>query len=244
MLNHYTYLNEHTTKWVSFVHGAGGSSSIWFRQIRAFKKEFNVLILDLRGHGNSKPTIKDTFNNEYTFNAITQDIIEVLAHLKIQKSHFIGISLGTILIRNLAEQKPDLVESMVLGGAILKLNVRSQILICVGNLFKSVVPYMMLYKLFAFIIMPKKNHKESRWFKLTAEINPLLRFFRAKDIKIPTLYVMGAQDHLFLPSIKRVVKDHLQSSLYVVENCGHVVNVEQPEDFNTKTIGFLKGLSI
>ena len=83
MLNHYIYLNEHTTKWVSFVHGAGGSSSIWFRQIRAFKKEFNVLILDLRGHGNSKPTIKDTFNNEYTFNAITQDIIEVLAHLKI-----------------------------------------------------------------------------------------------------------------------------------------------------------------
>ena len=261
MLNHYIYLNEHTTKWVSFVHGAGGSSSIWFRQIRAFKKEFNVLILDLRGHGNSKPTIKDTFNNEYTFNAITQDIIEVLAHLKIQKSHFIGISLGTILIRNLAEKNPDLVESMVLGGAILKLNVRSQILMRVGNLFKSVVPYMMLYKLFAFIIMPKKNHKESRilfvneakklyqkefirWFKLTAEINPLLRFFRAKDIKIPTLYVMGAQDHLFLPSIKRVVKDHLKSSLYVVENCGHVVNVEQPEDFNTKTIGFLKGLSI
>ena len=59
MLNHYTYLNENTTEWVSFIHGAGGSSSIWFRQIRAFKKEFNVLILDLRGHGNSKPTLKD-----------------------------------------------------------------------------------------------------------------------------------------------------------------------------------------
>jgi len=148
---------------------------------------------------------------------------------------------------------------MVMGGAILKLNVRSQILMRVGNIFKSVVPYMMLYKLFAFIIMPKKNHKESRilfaneakklyqkefirWFKLTAEINPLLRFFRAKDIQIPTLYVMGAQDHLFLPSIKRVVKEHVQSSLYVVENCGHVVNVEQPEDFNTKTIGFLKAI--
>lgn len=260
MLNHYTYLNENTTKWVSFVHGAGGSSSIWFRQIRAFKKEFNVLVLDLRGHGNSKPTIKDTFNTEYTFNAITQDILEVLTHLKIKKSHFIGISLGTILIRNLAEKRPDLVESMVLGGAILKLNFRSQILMRVGNLFKSVVPYMMLYKLFAFIIMPKKNHKESRilfvneakklyqkefirWFKLTAEINPLLRFFRAKDIKIPTLYVMGEQDHLFLPSIKRVVNEHVASSLYVVENCGHVVNVEQPDDFNTKTIGFINSLS-
>lgn len=102
MLNHYTYLNENTTKWVSFVHGAGGSSSIWFRQIRAFKKEFNVLVLDLRGHGNMNPTFKDTFSNEYTFNAITEDIFEVLEYLKIKKSHFIGISLGTILIRNLA----------------------------------------------------------------------------------------------------------------------------------------------
>lgn len=70
MLNHYTYLNENTTKWVSFVHGAGGSSSIWFRQIRAFKKEFNVLVLDLRGHGNMNPTFKDTFSNEYTLSLI------------------------------------------------------------------------------------------------------------------------------------------------------------------------------
>ena len=164
MLNHYTYLNENTTKWVSFVHGAGGSSSIWFRQIRAFKKEFNVLVLDLRGHGNTTPTFKDTFNDEYTFNAITEDILEVLDYLKIKKSHFIGISLGTILIRNLAEKKPDLVESMVLGGAIIKLNFRSQILMRVGNIFKSVVPYMMLYKLFAFIIMPKKTIKNQELF--------------------------------------------------------------------------------
>lgn len=259
MLNHYQYLNETSTKWVTFIHGAGGSSSIWFRQIRAFRKEFNVLVLDLRGHGNSKPVLKDAWSDAYTFDAITNDIIEVLEFLEIKKSHFVGISLGTILIRNLAEKNPELVESMVMGGAILKLNFRSQILMRVGNIFKSVVPYMFLYKLFAFIIMPRKNHKESRtlfaneakklchkefirWYQLTAQINPLLRFFRAKDIQIPTLYVMGAQDHLFLPSIKRVVNDHVQSSLLVIENCGHVVNVEQPDNFNSQTINFLKAL--
>lgn len=74
------------------------------------KKEFNVLILDLRGHGNSKPTLKDTFNPKYTFDSITNDIVEVIEHLKIQKSHFIGISLGTILIRNLAEKRPRIGE--------------------------------------------------------------------------------------------------------------------------------------
>ena len=260
MLNYYSYPHTTSKEWVTFVHGAGGSSSIWFKQIRDFKKHFNVLILDLRGHGNSKPTLKDTFNPKYTFDSITSDIVEVVEHLKIEKSHFIGISLGTILIRNLAEKKPDLVQSMVMGGAIIKLNFRSQVLMRVGNIFKSVVPYMMLYKLFAFIIMPKKNHKKSRllfvneakklyqkeflrWFKLTSEINPLLRFFRAKDIKIPTLYVMGAEDHLFLPSIKNVVSKHKSSSVVVVDNCGHVVNVEQPEVFNNQTINFIHSLA-
>jgi len=242
------------------VHGAGGSSSIWYKQVRDFKKEFNVLILDLRGHGNSKPTLKDTFNPKYTFDSITHDIVEVIEHLNIRKSHFIGISLGTILIRNLAEKRPEMVKSMIMGGAIIKLNFRSQMLMKIGNIFKSVVPYMMLYKLFAFIIMPKKNHKNSRllfvneakklyqkeflrWFKLTAEINPLLRFFRAKDIKIPTFYIMGAEDHLFLPSIKHIVSQHVTSTLFVVENCGHVVNVEQPEMFNCQTIRFINSLA-
>ncbi|WP_375240006.1 alpha/beta fold hydrolase, partial [Aurantibacter sp.] len=222
MLHYNTYLHETSKNWVTFVHGAGGSSSIWFKQIRAFKAEFNVLFLDLRGHGNSKPKFKDAFNTKYTFDNVTNDIVEVIDHLKIEKSHFVGISLGTILIRNLAENYPKRVDSMILGGAIMKLNLRSQILVKLGIIFKSVVPYMLLYKFFAYIIMPRKNHKSSRilfvneakklyqkefirWFKLTSEINPLLRFFRAKDIKIPTLYIMGEQDHLFLPSIKNIV---------------------------------------
>ena len=159
MLHYYSYPNTNATEWVTFVNGAGGSSSIWYKQVRDFKKEFNVLILDLRGHGNSKPTLKDTFNSKYTFDSITNDIVEVIEHLKIQKSHFIGISLGTILIRNLAEKRPELVKSMIMGGAIIKLNFRSQVLMKLGVVFKSVVPYMLLYKLFAFIIMPKRNHK-------------------------------------------------------------------------------------
>jgi pimeloyl-ACP methyl ester carboxylesterase len=200
------------------------------------------------------------FSKKYTFDAITHDIVEVIDHLKIVSSHFAGISLGTILIRNLAEKHPDRVKSMIMGGAILKLDFRSQVLMKVGMLCKSIVPYMMLYKLFAFIIMPRKNHKSSRllfvneakklyqkefikWFKLTSEINPLLKMFRLKDVNIPTFYVMGEQDHLFLPSIKKVVDKHVTSSLLVVKNCGHVVNVEQASQFNDASIDFIKNIS-
>jgi pimeloyl-ACP methyl ester carboxylesterase len=154
LLNYTIYNHPSSNKWVTFVHGAGGSSSIWFKQVRAFKAEFNVLILDLRGHGNSQVGLKDVMNTKYTFDVITTDIIEVIDHLKIEKSHFTGISLGTILIRNLAEQYPERVESMILAGAIMKLNFRAQILIRLGVTLKSVVPYMLLYKFFAFIIFP------------------------------------------------------------------------------------------
>jgi len=259
MINYYSYKNSENKDWVTFVHGAGGSSSIWFKQIRSFKNDYNVLVLDLRGHGRSKPKLSDALKSNYTFDAITSDILEVLDHLKIETSHFVGISLGTILIRNLAELHPHRVKSMIMGGAILKLNFRSQVLMRFGVICKSVIPYMYLYKLFAFIIMPRKAHKESRvlfineakklyqkefmrWFKLASEINPLLRFFRLNDIGIPTIYIMGDEDHLFLPNVRKVVAKHKLSTLHVVPNCGHVVNVQKPQIFNKESLSFLKAL--
>lgn len=257
---HYTlYPHKTSQEWVTFVHGAGGSSSIWYKQIRAYTKHYNVLMLDLRGHGNSKPKLKQAFNQRYTFEVIVADIIEVLDYEKIENSHFVGISLGTILIRQLAETYPDRVRSMVMGGAIVKLNVRSQILMRLGNVVKSIIPYLWLYRFFAFIIMPKKNHRESRllfvreakklyhkeflrWYKLTTELKPLLRLFRQVDVGIPTLYVMGEEDYMFLPSIEKLASLQSSAQLAVVPQCGHVVNVEQPTVFNTTTLRFLNGV--
>lgn len=257
MIHHIIYSHPKSSEWVVFVHGAGGSSSIWFKQIRAFQKEFNVLLLDLRGHGDSQNIIQKAFKQKYTFQAIAEDVLEVIDHLKIKNAHFVGISLGTIVIRQLAEMHPERVKSMILGGAILKMNFRSQILMKLGNLFKYVLPYLVLYRFFAFVIMPKKNHKKSRllfineakklyqkefikWFKLTAEINPVLRLFRQVELNIPTLYVMGEEDYMFLPSVRKVVENHYKTAkLFVVQNCGHVVNVEQPQVFNEAVIPFI-----
>ena len=111
--------------------------------------------------------------------------------------------------------------------------------------------------MFAFIIMPNRNHKESRllfireakklyqkefnrWFKLTSEVVPLLRVFRQKSIGIPTLYVMGEQDYMFLPSVRKVVKHHQEAVLQVIPNCGHVVNIENPQLFNKITLNYLQ----
>lgn len=256
MLHYSTLIKNENCDWVTLVHGAGGSSTIWYKQLRDFKQHFNVLLIDLRGHGKSKSPIYEQLKR-YSFDTIGDDIIEVLNHLQIAKSHFVGISMGTIIIREIAERFPERIQSMIMGGAVMKLNIRGQILMRAGALLQSVLPYLALYKLFAFIIMPKRKHKESRnlfikeakklyqkefkrWFTLISQVNPLLSLFRIKDTGIPTLYIMGEEDHMFLPSIAALVKNHMSSQLVVIPQCGHVVNVEKPHFFNQTVVAFMQ----
>ena len=217
MLYHKTFELGPDRDWVVFVHGAGGSSSIWFKQLRAYREHFNVLLLDLRGHGQSNQ-LQQVVKGHYSFRAVTEDILRLLDHLRIPRAHFVGISLGTILIRHLAELCPERVKSMVLGGAILRLDIRSRVLVQLGRVGQHILPYMWLYRLFAFIIMPRQHHQESRnlfvrearklcqkefkrWFRLATEVNPLMRYFKERALPIPTLYVMGEEVHMFLTPV-------------------------------------------
>ncbi|MFB1002755.1 MAG: alpha/beta fold hydrolase, partial [Bacteroidia bacterium] len=98
MLHYTTHIHSSDGQWVTFIHGAGGSSSIWYKQVRAFQKHYNVLLIDLRGHGKSKKPIYEKLKR-YRFDNIGDEVIEVLDHLEIKTTHWVGISLGTIVIR-------------------------------------------------------------------------------------------------------------------------------------------------
>ena len=106
MLHHSTYTRSEAAPWVTFIHGAGGSSSIWYKQIRAFQDRFNILLIDLRGHGQSKSHLDHQGSLPYTFDAIAREVIDVLDNLRISSTHLVGISLGTIIVREIAELLP------------------------------------------------------------------------------------------------------------------------------------------
>lgn len=258
MLYHKKFLNHPEKDWVIFIHGAGGSSSIWFKQVRAYQEEFNVILVDLRGHGKSKEmsTMKKYYKEKYSFKTVSHDVIDVLRDNNIKNAHFVGVSLGTIIIRSIADIEPDVVKSAVMCGAITRLDVRSRVLVWLGHTFKKIVPFMWLYKIFAWAIMPKRNHQESRslfireakelarkeflkWFRLTYDVNPLLRYFKEKEMENPTLYVMGSEDHMFLPPVQKMVTEFERSKLEIIPDCGHVCNIEKPDLFNEISIEFL-----
>lgn len=259
MLYHHIIEHPESKERVVFIHGAGGSSGVWYKQIKEFKKHYNLLFIDLRGHG--KSVSKNTLKRYYTFRTVALEIIEVLDHHNLKQCHFLGVSLGTIIIRELAEYDPSYVKSIIMAGAVMKFNVKSKILLNVADKVKHFLPYMWIYKIYANILMPKKRHKTSRnlfikeaiklkrneflnWMTLNNEINSLLNIFCQNELPIPVIYIMGDEDYMFLTQVKLLPNKHKQySSLVVLKDAGHVCNVDQGEEFNKVALEFLSAVA-
>lgn len=253
MIYYQAHRNQDSNEWVTFVHGAGGSSRIWVRQIEFFKKLFNVIELDLRGHGNSK----DSHHNikRYDFCSITEDIVKILDNEKIEKTHFIGISLGSLIIRNLINMHPERCKSAVLGGMIVRINPLSKVLLIAATLAKNIIPIQLLYSILANVLLPKRSHSHSKskfikeakklsrkeflkWFELTKELKSLFLSFKNSS-NVPMMVIQGKEDYLFIKDVKNYVKKQAGMLLKIIPECGHVVNIQASSKFNDLASKFI-----
>jgi pimeloyl-ACP methyl ester carboxylesterase len=75
-------------------------------------KDHQVITMDVRGHGKSdKPKKEDAYGPE-----LVEDVVRLLDHLKIEKAHIVGYSMGGIIAGNFIVKHPDRVLSGTLGG--------------------------------------------------------------------------------------------------------------------------------
>ena len=83
----------------------------------------------------------------------------------------------------------------------------------------------------------------NRWFKLTARLTSYLNRVEHENNDKPTIYIMGSEDHMFLAPVKSIVELNPRILLNIVPNCGHVVNIEQAEQFNEISLNFIRKLA-
>ncbi len=155
---YYQVLKKGTDReWVILLHGLGGSSSIWYKQVEEYARHFNVVLVDLYGHGKTRETLP-----AYSFESLAGATLRVMDELELDCAHVAGISLGSILASVMGAMAPHRVKSLILGGAVPGLNLRSRFLLHTAKVLRYAMPYMWLYRLFALIMMPRKRHAKSR----------------------------------------------------------------------------------
>lgn len=259
MLNYKTYKRSDNHQWIVMIHGAGGSIEVWYKQITDFARHFNLLLVDLAGHGNSAMG-KEPSHSLFDFETAAGQVIEVVNHLNIEKAHFMGLSLGSIIVRVIADLHSERVSSMVLAGAVTELSIPTSLLLRLAEVMKHIVPYRLLKWMFAKIIMPQRRYGESmrlflhnaqrlsfdnfqRWLKLGTDINDKIRALFRKRLSIPTLYIMGEDDYLFLEKIESAVRHGGKlAHAAIVPDAGHVCNVDNKRLFNRISIDFLQNI--
>ena len=255
MLHYKTIVNNQFDNWIVMVHGAGGSIEVWFRQVADYARHFNLLLVDLAGHGGSS---NEAFGKGFNFNRAAEQVMEVVNHLKIEKGHFIGLSLGSIVVRLIAKHNPQQVSSMVLAGAVTELNAKVRILLTLATTFKCIIPYALIKSVIAKCIIPQGKYGNSKklflnsakkvsfdsflnWLKLGDGVSQYIKELFNEYISIPTLYLMGEDDKLFLPQVQQTVRNGGDNvSLIVVPNAGHVCNVDNKKFFNQHSLAFMQ----
>lgn len=100
---------------VILIHGLYSSGQMNWRApgtTQELAKHFQVITLDVRGHGGSgKPTEESAYGLE-----LVEDVVRLMDHLKIQKAHIVGYSMGGMITMKLLTRHPERVQSAVLGG--------------------------------------------------------------------------------------------------------------------------------
>ncbi len=95
---------------VLFIHGAGGGQYSWSYQKGYFEKEFNPVIIELPGHGESEG------GGEEEVVRYAEHVEAFLEALGIQKAFLVGHSMGGAIVQTLALSHPGMIKGIVLVG--------------------------------------------------------------------------------------------------------------------------------
>ena len=253
------YVKDEKCDWLVFLHGFGGSTKMWKRQIDSFKEKFNLLILDLPGHGKSSEGIANKGFNK--FEEVAEMVIDVLKENKIEIATFVCVSLGTLVFAGIFDKYPEMVKGAVLCGAVMGMHKGWVGILKICDKIRYCFPYMFLMNVFSGILLPLKAHQKSRkfflksgkllgrkefmaWFDLfVKDMNALRDLKTLSDLKENLLFITGNEDFRFIKGVKKALNNLKCCHLKILNKCGHVCNIQKWQEFNEVSLKFIENLS-
>ncbi len=234
---------------IVLIHGFAGNMGIFAKQIAPLKKKYDLILVDLPSHGQTTEQLSDS---EISFSAISYEIAHILDDLKVEKAHFIGCSVGVMFVKYFLTYFYERVDKSIMIGGVGEYLPCYKSAIRWGKFLLHFLPCQLACQFISKVVMPDKISKDVRkWFLLCCKKIPKKEFFawmtlftrfpqlnkqylkRIKSNQINTdkvLYISGELDLLFLPTVKKEMKQF--SNSYILSNCGHICNYDKPKETN------------
>ena len=239
-----------------FIHGLSASSIYWSEYIPVFQDKYNIIFLDLRGHGKS---LKYKKYSDYKISKSAEDIFELVKHLGIEKFILVSHSFGTIVATEFLTSHQDMVSGVVLLSPGLSTarglsGYLMRFVLGLAGFLESIVP------------IPKTgSHVDFIKFKGTGDwgvkrlwadlSSTTLRvylytlrqmYFFDKDnffekISIPTLIVHGNKDTYFPIRNSIEISSRIKGSEFVIiDDADHIIVLNNVKEVSTAILKFIE----
>lgn len=235
-----------------FIHGLGSSTRGWKYQVDSFSKDYQVILYDIRGHGQSdKPA------SAYSIKQFSQDCEILIKSITDKPVHVIGLSLGGFVAFQLALDHPERVRSLSIVNSIpgfvkggLKVWIRVRLRIFITRL----LGLRTMAKLLSRQLFIGQNYEEIRkefveeWAQndKQAYLNTIraIRNWSVADqlenIKVPTFMLASELDYTSVEIKKYFAGKMPNCKLQVIKDAHHALPVEKVDVFNAEIREFIE----
>jgi 3-oxoadipate enol-lactonase len=232
------------------LHGLGGTSNM-FQPLMRTLVGHRVVRIDLPGAGRSPCPA-----GPLSMASIEAGVREALQSLGVERAHFVGHSMGTIVCQHLAAGEPGLVASLTLFGALAEpteatreglaarartaraggmAEIADQIVAgALSTATRESSPAAVAFVRESVMRQDPESYARSCEALAKAEAADVRR------IAAPTLLVTGDDDAVNPVGVARALADAIRgASLATLDRCGHWATVERPEDCARRLGDFL-----
>lgn len=234
---------------VVFLHGLGALQEQFALQHGFFSQKFRVLSINVAGHGGSTP------KKDFNLPACADDVIALLDELGIERVHFVGNSMGGNIGYEIVRRYEQRLHSFTTFGTTAQLKIGKGA-VNIVKFFYKILSSKMLGSLAGTVGCNKESKRVIKEMmekinkSVIIDILPKLSNLQYLEViaksEVPTLIIRGEKDseiNRTLPSAIEAFQKRGRFRLIELKEAGHMANLDAPDEFNNKLLGYIESIS-
>ena len=247
---HYFISGKENNDLVLFLHPAFSDHRAFDQQIDFFSKKYRVITIDLIGHGLSKAK-----KSKNKIDASSKHIEKILNIEGFDKTHLVGISMGSLIAQYFALEYPEKIKTLTaLGGH--DINKENKEVAKAQRSYNLSLIFRAIFSMKAFRKMTAENicksekgqalfyettsHYERKSFMVMQGLQNVIKNRKNIKHKYPILLLIGEFD---IELSKKMAKDWYNDleigDHLIIKDAGHCANIDKPFEFNRILMEFI-----